>query len=366
MEETEIAMDSTPGYGNLQFTFHSNHQRQKVIGFGGAFTDASAIVLAEADEKVQEEILRAYFGDDGAGYSLCRVPIGGSDFSRKPYTYEDTEGNFSVHMDELLKLPMIRRAASMSSVPLTLLASPWSAPAWMKDSNSLVWGSLKVGQLQNWANYLERFITEYAARGVNISYITVQNEPDYSLGPLTRLIVWWNSMAFSPRSMSEFLGLALGPTMKSSHPHVKILAGDDQRSNIWEYLKASLDDENARHYVAGAGFHWYATAAFSWAFPWAPWAGIDYRRGWESVLQASASRADLDFISTEATEGFQNSERGPRFGEWLRLERYAYGIIRDMQAGSMGFIDWNLVLDHHGGPNWADNRCDAGILLLPN
>jgi hypothetical protein len=167
-----------------------------LLGFGGAFTDAAADAFASVPAGLQAQILRQYFGPDGIGYRLGRVPIGGTDFSTRPYTYDDGAAddlalrNFSLAADERHKLPLLH-AALVLSPELELIASPWSAPAWMKDSGSLVWGALlgEPGgpQYRAWANYLCRFITEYAARGVRVRWLTVQNEPTFSL--VTRFTV---------------------------------------------------------------------------------------------------------------------------------------------------------------------------------
>ena len=161
-----------------------------LLGFGGAFTDAAADAFASVPAGLQAQILRQYFGPDGIGYRLGRVPIGGTDFSTRAYTYDDDAAgdlalrNFSLAADERHKLPLLHAALALAP-ELELIASPWSAPAWMKDSGSLVWGAL-LGEpggpyYRAWAAYLCRFITEYAARGVRVRWLTVQNEPTFSL-----------------------------------------------------------------------------------------------------------------------------------------------------------------------------------------
>ena len=161
-----------------------------LLGFGGAFTDAAADAFASVPAGLQAQILRQYFGPDGIGYRLGRVPIGGTDFSTRAYTYADGAAgdlalrNFSLAADERHKLPLLHAALALSP-ELELIASPWSAPAWMKDSGSLVWGGLKGEPggpyYRAWATYLCRFISEYAARGVRVRWLTVQNEPTFSL-----------------------------------------------------------------------------------------------------------------------------------------------------------------------------------------
>ena len=61
---------------------------QKLLGFGGAFTEAAAYTWANADEKSKDEIVKAYFDKEhGLAYNLGRTTIHGCDFSLEPYTY---------------------------------------------------------------------------------------------------------------------------------------------------------------------------------------------------------------------------------------------------------------------------------------
>jgi glucosylceramidase len=339
-----------------------------LLGFGGAFTDAAADAFASVPAGLQAQILRQYFGPDGIGYRLGRVPIGGTDFSTRAYTYADGAAgdlalrNFSLAADERHKLPLLHAALALSP-ELELIASPWSAPAWMKDSGSLVWGALKGEPggpyYRAWATYLCRFISEYAARGVRVRWLTVQNEPTFSL--VTRFTVRWNSMALSAERMRDFVKLDLGPALAAAHPGVGLLLHDDQRDELVRVTSVVMADAEAARYVVGAGFHWYDTMAWSWA----GWAGIDWLRSWEAVAQVHARWPQLTLIGTEAAEGFQPWSQGPQLGSWVRLETYAYDILRDLAAGARGWMDWNLLLRSDGGENWAGNQCDAPLLLTP-
>ena len=399
-----------------------------LLGFGGAFTDAAADAFASVPAGLQAQILRQYFGPDGIGYRLGRVPIGGTDFSTRAYTYADGAAgdlalrNFSLAADERHKLPLLHAALALSP-ELELIASPWSAPAWMKDSGSLVWGALKGEPggpyYRAWATYLCRFISEYAVRGVRVRWLTVQNEPTFSL--VTRFTVgsvalscrmlrpwrrtaphrtaphrtacticiartcvqvrWhpavhahrahsiytaprqvrWNSMALSAERMRDFVKLDLGPALAAAHPGVGLLLHDDQRDELVRVTSVVMADAEAARYVVGAGFHWYDTMAWSWA----GWAGIDWLRSWEAVAQVHARWPQLTLIGTEAAEGFQPWSQGPQLGSWVRLETYAYDILRDLAAGARGWMDWNLLLRSDGGENWAGNQCDAPLLLTP-
>ena len=338
-----------------------------LVGFGAAFTDAAADTWASASPGLRAQMVRQYFGPDGIGYAIGRVPIGGTDFSTAAYTYDDGSAgdlslaNFSLAMDEERKLPLLHAALELSP-RLQLLATPWSAPAWMKDSGTLVWGSL-IGEpggpyYKAWASYICRFLTEYAERGVSVSWLTVQNEPWYSL--VTRFSTRWNSMAFTAERIRDFVKRDLGPALAAHHlKAVKVVFHDDQRAQLMRVASVVMADPEAARYVSGAGFHWYDTMSFSWM----GWGAIDALRYWEQVGQAAQTWPELTLIGTEAAEGFEGWARGPQLGSWWRLETYAYDMLRDLTHGAHGWMDWNLWLDSAGGPNWAENRCDAPLLL---
>jgi glucosylceramidase len=162
---------------------------QEFNGIGGAFTDAAILNLNKMNEDVVDAILTGYFGSGGIKYSVGRVPIASCDFSDHAYSYNDMEGdfgmtNFTVSYDESIgKFDYIKRANDMSlktsGEELKLFASPWSAPGWMKDSGSMVQGSLKGSAGDNyhqaWALYFKTFLDEYAARGVRFWAVTTQN-----------------------------------------------------------------------------------------------------------------------------------------------------------------------------------------------
>ena len=170
--ETDIAV-----YVNPAIT------HQELLGLGGAITDASAEVFARLDAATQERLLRAYFDPvEGLGYSMIRTPIHSSDFASASHTYIQ-EGDadlatFDIAPDRRFRLPMIRRAIEAAGGSLTTMASPWSAPAFMKDNGSMLQGGRLLPRYRDaWARYTARFIEEYEEAGVPIWGVTVQNEP---------------------------------------------------------------------------------------------------------------------------------------------------------------------------------------------
>lgn len=187
---------------------------QTFLGIGGAITDSAAETFAKMPPAKQQEILTAYFDvKDGIGYTLARTNIHSCDFSSGSYTYV-TEGDkdlksFSVAHDKEFRLPLIKKAMTAAGGKLTLYASPWSPPAFMKDSNNMLrGGKLKPEFYQAWANYFVKFIKAYQAEGVPLWGLSIQNEPMATQK--------WESCIYTAEEERDFLKNHLGPTLKKS------------------------------------------------------------------------------------------------------------------------------------------------------
>src|SRR5690242_7166897 len=189
-----------------------NKRAQTILGIGGALTDSSAETFAKIPAAKQQEILDAYYDPNkGIRYTLARTNIHSCDFSSASYTYV-TEGDkdlssFSVNHDKQYRIPFIKRVIAATGGRLTLFASPWSPPAFMKTNNDILHGGkLKPEFYQSWANYYTKFIKAYEREGIPIWGITIQNEP---MATQT-----WESCIYTGEEERDFLKNFLGPTMK--------------------------------------------------------------------------------------------------------------------------------------------------------
>ena len=155
--ETEVAIFVNP-----------NKQFQEFLGIGGAITDASAEVFSKLTPNKQNELLNAYFSEDGINYNIIRTSIHSSDFGLGSHTYIE-EGDkelktFSIEMDKEKRIPMIKRAQALINDDLVFYASPWSPPAFMKTNNHMLRGGKLLPEYnQAWANYYVKFIDAYEA-----------------------------------------------------------------------------------------------------------------------------------------------------------------------------------------------------------
>ncbi|MCK8485732.1 glucosylceramidase [Paenibacillus sp. MBLB2552] len=311
---------------------------QTVMGFGGAFTEATAYTLSRISPEKRDEVIRRYFDpQEGLGYTLGRVHIHSCDFALENYTYiEDGDvelKTFDISRDHKWVIPLIHDAAKTAGKDITMLASPWSPPAWMKTNGDMNHGGqLKPEYREAWSQYYTKFIKSYREAGIPIWGISVQNEP--------AAVQTWDSCIYSGEEERDFVRDHLGPTMhQEGLADVNILIWDHNRDIMIERASAVLSDPEAAKYVWGTGFHWYVCEAF------------------ENVGKVHELFPDKHLLFTEGCQ-----EGGVKLGEWFTGERYGRNIIGDLNNWNEGFLDWNLVLDETGGPNHVGNLCDAPII----
>jgi glucosylceramidase len=317
---------------------------QTFLGIGGALTDASAETLAKLPESQQEALLEAYYDPErGIGYTLARTNINSCDFSSGSYTYVD-EGDgelasFSIAHDRQFKIPLIKRAMAASGNRLTLFASPWSPPAFMKDNNEMLHGGrLRPEYFDSWALYYTKFVKSYREEGVPVWGISIQNEPLATQE--------WESCIYQAEDERDFLKNHLGPTMvREGLSDVNIIVWDHNRDMIVERAQTIFDDPDAAKYAWGIGFHWYED-----------WTGG--AQMYDNVALVDALYPDKHILFTEGTPASFDSTG---YGRWDLGEAYGRSMIHDFNSGTEGWTDWNILLDEEGGPNHVGNFCFAPI-----
>lgn len=332
-----VAIDSTKHY-------------QKILGFGGALTQSSATVYKGLPVEQQQQIIEAYYGKTGIGYSTGRLPIHSCDFSVDVYTFDDVPDdkalrNFDteVKYDQELSLPLIHDALK-ANPDLLFYGSPWSPPAWMKDNNDMLHGGKLLPEYRaSWAAYFSKWITSYEAQGVKLWGVTVQNEPE--------AVQSWESCIYTAEETRDFVADHLGPTLNKAHPDVKILGWDHNKDHIKEWADTLLgDNSSSAEYVDGIAFHWYSGSCFdnvhavSTSYP-------------DAILLPSEACFELTVLEDDASD-----ETWLVNGTWTKGEGYGYDILGDLESGSVGWTDWNILLDREGGPNHVGNYCDAAII----
>ncbi len=330
--ETEVAIFVNP-----------QKQFQEFLGIGGAITDASAEVFSKLSKDKQEELLNAYFTEEGINYNIIRTSIHSSDFGLGSHTYIE-EGDkelktFSIEMDKEKRIPMIKRAQALINDDLVFYASPWSPPAFMKTNNHMLQGGkLLPKYYQTWADYFVKFIKSYEAEGIPVWGVTIQNEP--------MAVQRWESCIYTAEEERDFLKNNLGPTFeKNGFGHKNIVVWDHNRDLISHRANTIFEDPEANKYAWGIGFHWYET-----------WTGGDPKYDNLKNIKESFPSKNLLF-----TEGCQEKFDPTQYERWSNAERYGNSMINDFNSGTVGWTDWNILLNEFGGPNHVQNFCFAPI-----
>jgi glucosylceramidase len=319
---------------------------QTFLGIGGALTDASAETFYKLSNKNQERFLEAYYSlENGIGYTLGRTTIHSCDFSTSSYTYIE-EGDkelstFNIEHDKKFRIPFTKRAIKAAGGKLTMYASPWSPPAFMKSTNNMLKGGKLLPEFyQSWANYYAKFIKEYEAAGIPIWGLTIQNEP--------MAVQSWESCIYTAEEERDFLKNYLGPTLeKEGLGNKKIIVWDHNRDLLFDRASTILNDPEAAKYVWGTGFHWYE----------------DWKDGvpmFNAVHQVHEAYPDKNLIFTEGCNEKYDKSRLDNDDPKL-AERYGKSMINDFNNGTVAWTDWNILLDETGGPNHVGNFCFSPV-----
>jgi glucosylceramidase len=357
----------------IKITVLPKEKYQTITGFGGSFTESSASLLNRLSKANRQKILDAYFSESGANYSLTRTHIASCDFSLTNYTYAPVDGdvaltNFSIEEDRDDLIPMIKDAMAVSKDGFNIIASPWTAPPWMKDNKMYVGGKLLPEYYDSFALYFSKYLDAYKAEGIDIWGLTPVNEPHGNGNN-------WESMHFSPEEETDFVQNHLGPKLEANGKgDVNILGYDQNRAGLKEWVDVMYKDEASSNYYAGTAIHWYESTydyfpeALQYAHSKAP---DKYLIETEGCVDSEIPKWQDDawYWKKEATDWGWDwaSEKDKHLHpKYAPVNRYARDIIGCLNNWVDGWIDWNMVLDRQGGPNWFKNWCVAPVIVDPD
>ena len=321
----------SPGTGAGGFTIDVNAgvTYQTMAGFGTALTDSSAWLLQNRLNTGQRNALMnlLFSPSSGIGMSYLRVPMGASDFTASGfYTYNDlpagqtdlTQSQFSVAHDEAYIIPLLQQARSLNP-ELRLMGTPWSAPAWMKTNGSLFGGSLDSQWHGSYASYLQKFVESYAAAGLPIDTLSLQNEPLFTPSN-------YPSMGMTAGQQADIIKHHLGPLFAAAGIETRLLLYDHNWDNI-DFANTILNDPAARQFVAGTAFHAYAGNVSA-----------------QSTLHNLHPDKDIYFTEISGGDFAPNFEDNLVWG----LKNIIIGNTRNWGKSA---LYWNLALDENNGPH---------------
>lgn len=296
---------------------------QGIIGFGGAFTESSAYLYSLLTDEQKKDFMEKYFDKEkGIGYNFGRTHINSCDFSLDIYTYvqdgDTTLETFDIERDKKYIIPFLKDAMKYSSEPITLFASPWSPPAYMKDNESSVrGGSLKEEFKPLWAKYYTEYIKAFRAEGIEISAISVQNEP--------KAVQPWESCFYSPDDEREFIENYLIDALDDAGmSDIKIIIWDHNKERVYDRAKKVFTSKKVRDKVWGVGHHWYSGDHFD-----------GMRLVYEKFGKVLISTENCGPINADAH---------------IVAESYGKELCGDFNNFTAAYCDWNLLLSESGGP----------------
>ncbi|MCC7206877.1 MAG: glycosyl hydrolase [Anaerolineae bacterium] len=342
----ESPLRITPGDGNAAegyvIALDDTIRYQKMEGFGAAMTDSSAWLLMRAlSDRQRTAVLQNLFTRerDGIGISYVRIPIGASDFALHDYSYNDLPpgetdpemARFSINYDEAYIIPVLRAAQALNP-QLRFMASPWSAPAWMKDGGQFHGGPLLSEHYAAFAEYLVRFVQAYGEHGIWIDTLTPQNEPLHSSDS-------YPTMLMSPDAQAELVRDHLGPALREMDPATRLIIFD-HNWDLYQYPLDVLSDPDAAAFVDGIAFHCY---------------GGDVR----NQSRVHEAHPDKGIWFTECSGG----DWSPQFAANLSWNMRNLGIGNVRNWGN-SLILWNLALDENAGPQNGGCRDCRGVITV--
>ncbi|XP_046683591.1 putative glucosylceramidase 4 [Homalodisca vitripennis] len=336
---------------HIVFTVNPSIEHQEILGFGGSFTDSSGIVISNMSTEVQDKIMESYFGATGVEYNFGRVPIGGSDFSVRSYTYDDTpfDGDLThfslAEEDYKYKIPLIQKAMNITPREIKLIGCAWSSPSWMKTNGAASSGYLLSKYYSSWAKYHIKFLDGYATEGIKFWMITSGNEVFF---PLIIQGSFGLNMIIMPMTHRQWVKDHMAPLLQSSnHSNVKFGLIDDMRPfiNFWMSRFARYPD--TYDLVAGVALHWY----WDWISP--SFVADDYHKKFpDKLILYTESSINVILFGGQPVE----------LGSWRRGALYAFNIMQNINHWANAYIDWNLVLNTDGGP-YISLPLDAAIIV---
>lgn len=325
---------TTAGTGRVEVD--TSQRFQSILGFGGAFTDASCYLFSSMDEGARSQLLEELFGASGIGLSVARTCIGSSDYSRSSYSFDDSPTadfalkNFAIAHDRAYILPTLQHAYKINP-QLYFFASPWSPPGWMKTGGTLLGGSMRKDYFPSYAQYFVKFLEAYKAEGIDVGAVTVQNEVDTDQNGRMPACLWGQEYEI------EFVKEFLGPALRSALPETKIWLLD-HNYDLWGRAIDELSDPKVHEFADGIAWHGYAGQPDAMtrvhdAFP-------DKNAYW---TEGGPSLTDTDYLTG-----------------WARWSSQFAVILKNW---ARCVVAWNLVLDEKGDPNIGPFQC-GGVVTV--
>ncbi len=340
-KQIDLKASSSRGLESNVINVYPKLKKQLFLGFGAALTESSTHCLDLLRDQSSDKLLKEVFDKN---YNFLRIAIGSCDFALDSYSYSYKAdlSDFSIEHEKKSLIKYLKKIKAINP-DLKLLASPWSPPAFMKSNLRLTRGGhLNPIFKKTYAAYLGKYLLAMKEEGFEIDYISVQNEAS--------ALVPWESCLYSAKDETSFAVKYLTPEIKKHNLKTKILIWDHNTDKIYSRASQSYEFEEKltksifkrESNIAGCAFHWYMGDHF------------------DNIGLVAKKYPKKLLFHTEGCTGYSDFRKEDQL---VNANIYAHDIIGCLKNGTHAYIDWNLLLDHKGGPNHLENYCDAPLML---
>ncbi|MDP4090087.1 MAG: glycoside hydrolase family 30 beta sandwich domain-containing protein [Bacillota bacterium] len=297
---------------------------QEVMGFGGAFNELGWEAISCLTEDKRKEIFDALFTEEGCNFTLCRTPIGASDFALDAYSLNDVRDdfemkNFSIERDKKNLIPYLKEGLK-TNPGLKIWSCPWSPPYWMKTTDDMCSGGELIDTVENlraYAKYLAKYIEAYKNEGVDILGFCVQNETD--------VINVYPTSTMSAELMQKFIRAYLIPEiMKTEKKPLKTEIWVGTIRNVKGYADVVVNDPVLMQFVKGIAYQ-YSSA--------------------DTVGDSYSKHSAIKHLHTESP--CHNGRNA-----WDEAEEIFKDVVMYMENGCVNYCYWNMVLNETGFSTW--------------
>jgi glucosylceramidase len=337
-QQSPVTFMPGTGSGQQTITVDENRTYQQFEGAGASFTDTAAWLMNSSgalSSATREDTMKKLFDPNGGiGLSFLRNPMGASDLARFDYSFDDTccdVNDFSIDHDLADVLPLTKRAKELNP-PLKVMATPWSAPGWMKDNNSMDQGWLQAQYYGAYGQYFARYVQAYASRGVPIDYVSLQNEPGCCAG--------YPSMQWNTSGLSYFIKNALWPAFRAAGITTKTLIHDWNWDGYDAWAQPLLQDSAIVNDPLFGGIAWHGYGG--------------------DVSAQTTAHNDHPGVNAYDTE----HSGGTWIGDQQREDML--NIIDYTRNWGRSVVKWSLAVDQNMGPHNGGCGTCTGLITVHN
>ncbi|WP_377272508.1 ricin-type beta-trefoil lectin domain protein [Peterkaempfera sp. SMS 1(5)a] len=342
-QQAAVAFTAGTGGSGQNVTVDEGTRYQQFTGGGASFTDTAAWLLNSSgalSAATRTSVMQKLFDPAaGIGLSFLRNPMGASDLARFGYTYDDVAagqsdpnlGSFSIAHDLADVVPLTKQARQLNP-KLTVMATPWTAPAWMKDSGSLNGGWLKAEDYPAYAQYFVKYLQAYQAQGAPVNYVTVQNEPTCCSG--------YPSMSWNGSGLQYFTKTNLLPALHAAGLSTKVLALDWNWDSYSGYGAPVVDDATIRNDSLFGGIAWHGYGG-------------------------DVSEQTTVHNQYPGVDAFDTEHSG---GTWIgdQQQEDMHNIIDYTRNWGKSVTKWSLAVDQNMGPHNGGCGTCTGLVTVHN